>query len=483
MKAQKKINIVMFVLIIILVSIISFVGIYYQSANQMKNLLPDYKLGTNLKGYRRVTLDLKSSTSSDANSTNETTANESADNTTNSTNTTESSTEDNTPENYSKCATILKNRFKKLNIEDYNITCDQNTGKIDVSIPDNDQTDTILSDIAQKGVFTITDSDTNEVLLSNDDIKNVEVKTTTSGTSTSITMNINFNIQGTNKFKKVTASYQNFTNTSTEADTNETTNTSNDTNATDETNSTNTTSSTSSSSSKKVILKIDDTTMMTTNFSEVIDNGTLALTINTSSTSTTDTSTFKDKLYGAYNLAAIIENDAMPVQYEVTGNTYVASQVNQNGINLIIYIEIGIALIIALYMIVRYRGNGILAVISSIGFVALLLIALRYGNVALSIEGLFAIEIAYILNMVFNSILCRKLEVKDLTNKERIKEYKNSIKKFVLSEIPILILATVCCFSTWNTIFSFGMVIFWGTLISTFYNMLVAYMLVKTTNK
>ena len=56
MKAQKKLSIVLILLIIILISIISFVGIFYQNKNEMDNVVPDYKLGADLSGYRRIVL-------------------------------------------------------------------------------------------------------------------------------------------------------------------------------------------------------------------------------------------------------------------------------------------------------------------------------------------------------------------------------------------------------------------------------------------
>ena len=56
MKAQKILNVVLVILIIVLVSVISFGGIYYKDKNKMSNHLPDYIMGTDLKGYRQVSL-------------------------------------------------------------------------------------------------------------------------------------------------------------------------------------------------------------------------------------------------------------------------------------------------------------------------------------------------------------------------------------------------------------------------------------------
>lgn len=58
MKAQKKLNIVLIVLIITLISIISFIGIFYQNRNDMVDKIPEYTLGTDLLGYRKVILEV-----------------------------------------------------------------------------------------------------------------------------------------------------------------------------------------------------------------------------------------------------------------------------------------------------------------------------------------------------------------------------------------------------------------------------------------
>ena len=56
MKTNKKLKLILTILIIILLSMISFGGIYVQNKNKMDNILPNYLLGRDLKGYRRVEL-------------------------------------------------------------------------------------------------------------------------------------------------------------------------------------------------------------------------------------------------------------------------------------------------------------------------------------------------------------------------------------------------------------------------------------------
>ena len=483
MKAQKRLNVILVVLIIVLVSIISFVGIFYQSRNEMVSRIPEYKSGTNIKGYRIVTLEVsEDGTKSGEESTeNKTIENEVAENETS--NNEESKNTENNADNYKKSAEIIKKRLKNLKVEDYSVSLDENTGKIEIDLPENDQTDIILSDITQKGNFQIADSSTNEVLLSNSDIKSVDVGKQVNGSYTVVYMNINFNMQGAKKFKNVTVKYQNNVSENTIAAENtteeNTTTTENSTeeNSTSEENTTSDESADSSNESRQVVLKIDDTTMMTTSFTEVIDNGTLSLTIGSSK----DNDEIQTYVYGGDNLAAIIENEAMPLQYEIKGNTYVASEIGTSNIKIIVYVEIAIALVISLYLIIRYRVKGIMATILSVGYVAILLLAIRYANVVLSIEGILAIALSFVVNTVFNIMLLNRIKEKNMTAEEKKQKYNEALKRYSLSIIPIVIIAVVCCLVNWDAIYSFGMVMFWGIIISIIYNLTFTNVVVKNS--
>ena len=53
---NRKLKITLTILLIILLSIISFAGLYVQKGKNMENILPEYKLGMDLKGYRAITI-------------------------------------------------------------------------------------------------------------------------------------------------------------------------------------------------------------------------------------------------------------------------------------------------------------------------------------------------------------------------------------------------------------------------------------------
>ena len=63
------------------------------------------------------------------------------------------------------------------------------------------------------------------------------------------------------------------------------------------------------------------------------------------------------------------------------------------------------------------------------------------------------------------------------------KSFEEAMRKFSLTIVPIFIFAVVCCFSGWMPIFSFGMVVFWGLIISVIYNFIVTQLFIKNLSK
>ncbi len=432
MKAQKKLSVVLIILLIILISIISFIGIFYQDKNEMVNIIPAYSLGTDLSGYRKILLTVDTDD--------------------------ESNTEDILNyDNFVKSANVIKLRLKSMKVEDFTVRCDESTGQIEITIPENMQTDYILSDITQKGNFEIRNTANNEVLMNNSDIRKVDVETVASpynASTTSIYMDIKFNNDGTRKFRDITRDYQNEVS-------NEVTNETTENNSVED----ETTDDTESEEveTTEVGLYVDGTSMMTTSFTEIIDNGVMSLSLGSSSS---DDQT-KILTYQAESLAAILENEVMPVQYSVTGNVYISSPIEQSTINILIGIGLCIAVVMLIVAIVKYRVKGVIISVCMVGFIALYLLILRYANVVITLEGIFSIALVFVINYILNIMILNRLQ------KNVEKTFTKALTKFALSMVPMLILSVVCCFSSWMSLFSFGMILFWGLITSIVYNLVI----------
>lgn len=488
MKIQKRLNVILVILLVVLVSIISFGGIYYKNKNEMSNRIPNYILGADLTGYRMVVLNPTNSSDSDStdqnevsnetnteasNSTNtEASSNETGENSTNENTSSNETTENtNTPSNYIKTADILKDRLKTLGVENYTVKCNEDTGKIEINLPEDSRVDTILADIVETGKFKIIDADTDEVLIDNSDVRSVKLTEQTSYSTVYEVLNINFTTKGANKFKNITEKYQNTVSedsTNTEVSNEENTETSNDV-------AENTTDESKSTSSKKVKISIDDSELLSTYFSEIVENGQLSLTLGSKSSLT------EQQIYSAENLCAIIGNDPLPVEYKIDENTYIAPEIDENKMYAIIYIEIAIALLLALYLVIKYRIKGLMQTILLVGYVAILLIIIRVTNVYVSLSGIFAVLISFIISYVYSYMLLKSINGKDdLTKKEISRVLIKVSRKYCSILVPMLIISITSCLTKWVSLYSFGMILFWGIIISLIYNILISKFLIRS---
>lgn len=445
MKINKTLKITLITLVVILLSIISFAGIYVKDKGRMVNEVKNYTLGMDLEGSRKIELDVNDSKETikyDA----EGKEIASTDTTTEAARTEEKPVNDETvlvKENYKKVKSIVQKRLKTMGVSNYEIRLNEENGKIIVNIPENDNTDIIVAQLASQGNFEIVDKDTNEVLMTNDDLKSVKAGygTTSYGTTT-IFVNIEFNKAGTEKFKNITNTYI-------------------------ETKSKNEETGEETTATKEITLKLDGGTILTTHFDEEISNGILQLSVGSSSSATTEE--LQASLTNANNLAALLNNGKMPVVYEIETNQYIASEIENSNIALFISLAIVILTIGMIYLIVKYKVNGILASISIVGYIATLLLVLRYTNTIITIYGLIAIVLSILITYI--------TMLKVLKNNMKIENMKEAFKKamleVVLIIVPTIIIAVIFAFNSWLPIFSFGMIIFWGIAISLLYNIIV----------
>lgn len=441
MKKFKGLKITVIVLLIILLSMVSFIGIYVQDKNQVKNILPEYILSRDLGGHRRIELkvndEVKETKKYDADN------NLITDDTTEVARTEEikvNSEEMLTKENYEASKKVIEKRLEEMQVNNYDIRQNLENGTIILELPEDDNTDRTVGQLSLQGKFEIIDKDTNEVLMTNDDLKSVQSRygTTSSGT-TSIVLNIQFNKEGTEKFKNITNTYIQTTKT-VEQEGEE---------AKEET------------EKKEISIKIDDTTLLSTYFSEQVTNGLLQLSVGSSTNSTTEE--LQEYAKEATSMAALLDSGKMPIVYEVEQNKYILSEVTQDVIEKVIVVSIIVLTLAIIYLIIKYKGKGILAGISIIGYVALLLLAIRYANVEVSIAGIIEILFSTLINYML---------VVSMLKEEKI---NNAIKKYSLILIPTVVIAIAFTFAN----IAVGIVLFWGIVIAMLYNISVTNLLLR----
>lgn len=462
---MKKVKTLTIILTIILLTMIAFFGIYTQVQNRMENQVKDYELAMDLKGARTIRLKINNETKEvikdkDGNivETEETLTDEQL--------TEKGYVKEQQPlntedvlnvENYKKAKEIIENRLKNLSVPYYEIAVEEKTGDIIIQLPEDGQVDNLISNINTVGKFEIVDSQTKEVLMNNDDIKLANVMYgSTGGTGTSVYLNIEFTKEGAQKLETISNDYKK-TEENEQEDAENTEGTEAEENKETE--------------EKKVIMQIDGQEMMNTSFDEPIRTGKLQLSIGKSAT---DNQTLQGYVQRAANIANILDNGNMPIQYEIAENKYVLSDITQEQFK---WVEIALAIVIALgaiYFILRYKGLGFLGAISTLGLAGIYVLTIRYANVTLALTGVFGIFVTIILNDIFvNKILAKVKKEEKVTKTGVIDAIKENYKEFFLKLIPICISVIVFCFINWTPISSFGMVMFWGILLIAVYNYII----------
>lgn len=398
------------IIIIMLVSLGSFVGIFKIEQNAMKNIIPDYELGMDLYGARHIVAKVDDTNAEDMR----------------------------TYDNYIKSKEIIEERLKFLEISDYLVRLDDATGEIDIEIPEDATTDYFAEYTGMQGKFTMTDDETSEVLLDNNSLKKASIQYGTSSAGTTVYLVIEFNKEDSSKLQEVSKTYIK----STDSEGNDTT--------------------------KKVKMSIDDQTIMTTYFGEEMTDGIMQIPLGT----TTDATDIQNYLKQASNISVFLNTEPLPIKYSVDINRFEYSDITENTLKIATIVLASIFAIMLIYMIIKYKANGILGALANVGFLALLLLAIRYGKVTLTLTGIAGIAIATIIEYVITMLVIKQYN-KDTDEATVNKNVKNVMSNSAKTIAPILIMSVIFALIKWEQIASIGMVLFWAILIMVVYNAII----------
>lgn len=451
-KTLKLLGKISVVVIILLLSLISFAGIYVKDKNAMKNVIPEYKLGTDLYGARNILVKVDDSTTTKKYDSNGNLVENSSDKDENNENITEveekvNSDELRTAENYETVKNIIEARLKYMNVEDYLLRFDESTGNISLEVPENSNTDYIAQYTITKGEFKIVDNDTSEVLLSNADLKEAKVQYSTSTSGTTVYLTIEFNKDAVEKLKNISNTYI----SSTDAEGKTTT--------------------------KKIKMTLDDSTIISTYFQEEISTGIIQLSMGTS----TNTSEIQSNIQSASNMAVLLNTDPMPLTYTMETNRFVYSDITAETLKIVIVGLCIVALIMAICMVIKFKKNGLMGVIADIGFTAVLLLAIRYGNVEISLAGIFAIAIAVIVEYIVTGLILNEYS-KKYEKEILIKNIKHLMGRIAICLVPFVVMAVTFALISWEEIASIGMILFWAIIIMIIYNTLMLVLKIFESN-
>lgn len=458
------------VLLIVLVSLISFLGIHKRNLNTWESILPDYEFSKELSEIRVFEFSVDTSTeekSSEENTTNTTDdTNTVAEGTTeDSTNTTDENTTNTTTEqvpvndpavltkeNYLKTKKIVEKRLKDFGITDAEVTVNENNGKLAVSVPYEETTDYSAALASQRGKIEIVDSETKEVLIDRSMIKKAEAyyrqandssdtTTTDSTTSYDLGVKLTFTSEGKKKLNELSKTYIE------------------------------TTDENGESSQKTITVQIDGEDKFITYFTPDGEYTELGVPLYRS-VSADDMDTFNSDYRDCLVTQTILNNDEFPITYKLTSGSFIESDLSDNFIKGLSIAGIIVLAIVIVITIIKNKKDGLFASIIEIGYIAILLLMIRAASVSLTLTGILTIAIMSIINYFLLLTFMKSEKAMD-----KLEKFGN----FILTIIPFII--TVVVFALGNEVNtqSIGSVGIWGVLI-LIYTLIAAIFLIDGKN-
>lgn len=449
MKAKNNtLKIILAILVIILISLISFVGIFVKDKNRMKNILPDYQLGMDFAGGRVFNIKIDDTVNTeyydkDGNKHESSSIEEGKEDKYTKKEVPVNAEESLNDDNFEKTKNIVEDRLITLGVKEYEVRKNSHTGEIYITIPENKYADTIISQMTTRADFKIIDTDDKHELLTKDKIKDVKVGYGNTGTGTAVFLNIQFDKEGTEKLKEISKNY------------------------------TSTTDEEGNETKKQVDLVLDGETLLSTYFDEEIKDGLLQLSMGSTTNSQTSEQ-LQEYLNQASNLAVLLKSDTLPLTYKLDTNLYVQSELTNDVLQMLLIITLIVSVVIAILTIIKYKKLGLFSVISLIGYIAILLIALRYTNVVITIAGILGAILSSIMNYIYMTYVIKN-------QKNDTKAFKNVSIKFLGIYIPCLIISIVFSFMKYLPVASFGMVMFWSLIIMIVYNLVITRVLIANS--
>ena len=493
---EKKLKLITIILAIILVCLVSFVGVYTQQMNTMKNQVKDFSFSKDLEGYRELILDVSTATEvKDSNGnivgntdnfTDDAITSNSYEKTENKVNKDESLT----TENYKKVKSILEKRLQLFKVDDYSVSLNEQEGKIYIQIPENQNTNNTISNLCQVGKFSVKDSEDKEkVFLTNSDLKKVSSIPSRGDNGITVFLQIKTNKNGKKVLKDLSNGeyatkpeseessdsnqVENKEETTGENETENTTENNQEENTTEQTENSNQENNTDNSSEekkstqKKIILSIDNSDLITTSFNDPINNGIINLSMNAAST---EQDSINETMRSTSTIAAILNSGELPLVYKVSESNYINTDISKDTLLKVIYVFIIVNAILLIYMVLKFKTKGIIGLFAYIGFIAIDLLLIRYTNVKISLESFVAGAIVLLINYC---TVYKLLKINETDEEIKKNMFKKAFIDTIIRLIPILLVSIIFAFVTWAKLATFGMFMFWGIFVGIIYNYLV----------
>lgn len=402
MRTSTKLKLIVITLTIILISLISFFGLYVMDKWKMKNLIPDYSFGMSLKGYKTAILTVDTS-EKDAPAEEETENAEGEAATEGEEVTEETATEGEeaaeepavegettegdaaaeeetkkvpvnppeilTSENFKKSKKMVNTRLNLQKAPEYDIRQNVKDGTIVIDIINENESDSIIQNLYERGVFEARNQETGDVILTNSDVKNARVGYTQIETGeTYLLMNITLNKEGAKKLEDITRTFveqQTAEKAAAEeaAAVEETPEGETVVEGSMETETTDTSSDTTAAEPESKILELylDTLKFGERSFEAVVTSGDLNVPI-ASSASVDLTTLDAESKY----MAELIKSEPMPISYVIGNYVFAQPKLDNQLIAPIAIIAAILFVIFAVYFVFKYKYIGLFSMVNTI---------------------------------------------------------------------------------------------------------------------
>lgn len=470
-KNYTKFRNIALILIIILITLVAFVGIYTKKLNTYKDFIPEYKKGMDFDGFVELKFKLSDKSEEkevwidengdfkgyvvkeDDTAEEETQGPEEASKESENEHVSIFKKETRTikdnedsvlnKESYNRTKNIIERRLRDVGVSEYNIHLDNSTGNLTIDMPDSKDVTSLYQLVTSKGQLNIIDSNDGVVLIDGKHIKSASAvygQSQKGDGGYQVYLQIIFDKEGTKLLKDVSTVYVDSTD------------------------------SEGNTTQKTIEIQLDGQTITKTYFSSAngpIGNGQIQIPVGSS---TTDNATFSDYLSSTSKTATVIDSGRLDNLYTLTSDVFVVSKISDNFILIAKIATCILLLLITIVLAIAFKGKGFLAGISNIGFISLLSIMIRYTNVTITFNSLIILSMLELLNIIFIVMLLKAIN----NTKDGSKiAFADTVKKYYLAIIPVIIFALILTFESTITVGTIGMIAFWGLFVQLIYNIVI----------
>lgn len=436
MKLQKKLELLLIILICIAIAIIGFLGIYAKEKNEYVNKTGVITLASDLNGQTTLELEVDDTVDTVYYDENGTKVEVDEDTDTSAYTSKEepvNPSENLTLSNYEKAVKIMNKRLKFLKTEQYNIDLDKSSGKIFVTFTSEYEED-VESILPMMANLQLKDENTGDTILDNSDFKSVNTTYVQTDDGYNVYFYMNLKKSGVEKIGNIDK-YRTVEQTNTDEEDTET-------------------------EEPHAVLLFDDDEIQHVDYDDMILTGkTLRLTLDEKDTTTSNV----NQILSTATIVSKLSNiGRMPIKYSLSAEEYINSSINQNYIIAALLLAVAFLIFNIIYLIIKYKTKGLYASITTCAIIGIFILLVRITKINISLNSLGGI----IAILIFNFMLVKNI----LNHLNDEGEFKHKIAKGYISVIDVLVVIIIAIivftFTSMANLSAVGLLMFWG-IIST----------------